>query len=63
MADQRKPRKKAPKRTYIPRTNAVCITVYSPQGKPVPRSVLDKAEQAVLDIALENGLLISLAEV
>lgn len=63
MAEQRKPRKKTPRRTYVHRTNAVCVTIYSQDGRPVPRSVLDEATQSILDIAIKNNLLISLAEV
>lgn len=62
MAEQ-KARKKAPKRTYIHRPNSVCVTIYSPDGKPVPRSVLNEAAQSVTEIAFKHNLLIGLAEV
>lgn len=52
-----------PKKTYIHRPNAVCITIHSQDGSAVPRSVLDEAADAVTEIALRNRLLINLAEV
>lgn len=55
----KKPRKRP---TYIPRPNAVCITIHSQDGAPVPRRILDEAARRVTDLALENGLLINLAE-
>lgn len=54
--------KKPRKRTYIQRPNAVCITIHSQDGSPVPRRVLDEAAHRVTNLALENGLLINLAE-
>lgn len=56
---QRKPR---PKRTYVHRPNALCITIYSQDGQPVPRAVLDEAAEAVTEIALKHRLLIGLAD-
>jgi hypothetical protein len=55
-------KRKSVKRTYIPRPNAVHVTVYSPDGRPVPKSVLNQAAEAVTDVALANGLLVGLAE-
>lgn len=55
-------RKKAPKRTYTHKRNAVCITIHSQDGSAVPRSVLNEAAESVTQIALKNGLLINLAE-
>lgn len=52
-----------PRRTYVHRPNAVCITVHSMDGSPVPRSVLNEAAEAVTDIAIKNNCLINLAEV
>ena len=62
MAEQKKARRKAPRRTYVHHQNAIHITVYSPDGKPVPRSVLNEAAQSVQEVALANNLLIGLAE-
>lgn len=61
MTEVKKSRKPQ-KRTYVHRPNAVCITVHSPDGSPVPRSVLNEAADAVTQIALANGLLINLAD-
>jgi hypothetical protein len=58
----KKPRRKPQRRTYVPRPNAVHITIYSQDGRPVPKSVLNEAAQSVTNIALENNLLIGLAE-
>ena len=60
MADKK--RNSKPRRTYVPRPNAIHVTVYSPDGRPVPKSVLNKAADAVTQVALDNGLLVGLAE-
>lgn len=65
MAEKTKQRKRGngrPRRTYINRPNAVCITIHSQDGSAVPRGVLNEAAEAVTDIALRNGLLINLAD-
>jgi hypothetical protein len=62
QATKKRNRKRPPRRTYINRPNAVCITVHSQDGSPVPRSVLNEATSAVTNIALEHGLLINLAD-
>lgn len=62
MSTQKKPRRKPPRRTYVHRPHAVHITIYSQDGSPVPKSVLNEAAQAVTDVALKNNLLIGLAE-
>lgn len=51
---QRKPRSRG--RTYVPRPNATHITIYSPDGKPVPQSVLNEAE--AVRGALERALIL-----
>jgi hypothetical protein len=43
------------------RQNAVHITVYDPQGAPVPDAVLNEAAAAVLDVAKKNNLVIATA--
>lgn len=58
---KRKP-KRQQKRTYVSRSNAVHITIYSQDGKPVPTAVLNEAAQAVTDLALSHRLLVGLAE-
>jgi len=50
------------KRTYVHRPNAVCITIHSQDGSPVPRSVLSEASDAVWEIAQKYNLLINLAD-
>lgn len=63
MAEEKKKgRRKQPKRTYVHRPNAVHITVYSVDGQPVPKKVLEEAATAVQDVAFRNNLLIGLAE-
>jgi hypothetical protein len=62
MTDKKPRRKNRPRRTYINRPNAVCITIHSQDGSPVPRSVLNEAAEKVTNLALEHGLLINLAD-
>lgn len=65
MAEKQRSRSKRgrpPVRRYIHRPNAVCITIHSQDGSPVPKSVLNEAAEAVTNIALANGLLINLAD-
>lgn len=63
MAEQKKARKKQqPRRTYVHRSNAMHITIYSQNGAPVPRKVLEEAAESVTNIALKHQLLIGLAE-
>lgn len=62
MADERKPRKRTNKRTYVARPNAIHVTLYSQDGSPVPKSVLNEAAESITDIAFKNNLLIGLAE-
>lgn len=65
MSDQKqKQRKGRPrtKRTYIHRPNAVCVTIHSQDGSPVPRSVLNEATSAIWHIAHNNNLLINIAD-
>lgn len=66
MSTEVKPRgnrgRRSAKRPYVHRTNAVHITIYSQDGSPVPKVVLEEAAQSVTDIALKHGLLIALAD-
>lgn len=62
MTEAKKSGRKPQKRGYIHRPNAVCITIHSQDGSPVPRSVLNEAAESVTQIALDNHLLINLAE-
>lgn len=64
MAEQKKARKRGkPKRTYVHRPNAVCITIHSMDGSQVPREVLEAAADSIMDIAMQHNCLINLAEV
>lgn len=54
----RKPRKKG---GYVPRSNAVHITLYDPQGKPLKPEVVEEIEKIVTEQALANKLLVGLA--
>lgn len=60
MSESKK-RSKGIKQTYQHRTNAICITLYSPFGDTIPAEVRHQAEQAILEIALPNELLINIA--
>lgn len=57
-----KNRKKTPRRTYVSRPNAIHLTIYSPYGDAVPKAILNEAAEALTQIALDNGLLIGIAE-
>jgi hypothetical protein len=46
----------------VGRSNAVHVTLYSPDGKPVPKAVLNQAADAVTEIAVANRLLVGLAD-
>jgi hypothetical protein len=60
--DGRKPRRKPRKKNgYVPRTNAVHITLYDPLGKPLKPEVAEGAAEAVTQYALDNKLLVGLA--
>jgi hypothetical protein len=56
---RRRPRQK---RTYIHRPNALCVTVHSQDGSPIPNGVRNEIAEAVTNIALAHGLLINLAD-
>ena len=62
MSEAKPKRKRQPKRTYVQRSNAVHITIYSQDGRPVPAEVLNEAAEAVTDLALSHRLLVGLAE-
>jgi hypothetical protein len=65
MTEAKKTRAKRPRqqpKTYIHRPGAVCITIHSQDGSPVPRSVLNEASDAVWEVAQKNNLLINLAD-
>lgn len=55
---KRRPRKKM---TYQHHKSAVSISVYDPTGETIPPDVRALLEQSVLDVALANKLLISIA--
>ena len=55
---RRRPRAK---QTYQHHKNAVCVTVYDPNGETIPVEVREKIEQSVFDVALANKLFISIA--
>lgn len=60
MVEKKRPRPRR-KQTYVHRMNAVHLTVYSPDGGTIPAEVRKQAEQAVTDVALQNGLLVGIA--
>lgn len=61
MSDNKRRRPRS-KKGYVHRPNALCVTVHSIDGSPVPRSVLAEAAAAVEEVATRYGLLINLAE-
>lgn len=58
-----KKRSRKPRRTYVHRSNALCITLHSPDGSSVPKQVFEEAVEAVSNIAVQNRLVVNLAEV
>lgn len=61
MTEKQKSRKKQ-KKVYVHRPNSVCVTLHSPDGRPVPREVLDEAASSIEHIAIKHNLLINVAE-
>ena len=57
-----KKRPRAKKRTYVHRPNAMCFTVYSQDGSPVPRHVLDEVNDSIIEIARHYNLLVGIAD-
>lgn len=55
---KRRPRRK---QTYQHHKSAVCISVYDPTGDELSLPVRELLENSVLDVALANKLLISIA--
>lgn len=55
---KRRPRRK---QVYQHHKNAVSISVYDPTGATIPAEARAELEQSVLDAALKNKLLISIA--
>lgn len=55
MGESRKGKK------YIPQTNAVCITVYQPQGGMIPAEVTAACVNAIQAIVTEHRLLVGVA--
>lgn len=59
MNDQQKPRRgrrgRKPQYKYHP--FATSVTVYSPDGSPVPLEVLEQVEVYIAAVALQNNLL------
>lgn len=49
------------KKTYVPRTNAVCVTVYHPNGDTIPAEVATACVDAIQALVHEHRLLIGIA--
>jgi hypothetical protein len=56
-----KTRPKRRRQTYVPRQNAVHVTLYHPHGEALPKGVAQQAQDALLRLAMDNGLLIGVA--
>lgn len=64
MSEQKKqPRKRNKPRKYVHKPNAVCVTIHSVDGSPVPRAVLNAAADSITQIATDYNCLVNLAEV
>lgn len=55
MGDRKK------KREYVPRTNAVCISIYQPEGGDIPIDVVQACLDSIQGMVNENRLLVSVA--
>lgn len=58
MSDQKKPRRnrrRKPQYKHYP--GATSVTVYSPDGSPVPADVLTEVEAYIASVALQHKLL------
>ncbi len=60
MSEHDKPTRRN-KRGYMPRTNAVCITIYQPQGENVHPDIIQACTEAIEQIAHDHNLLIGVA--
>ena len=56
--ERKKPRKK---RGYVPRSNAIHVTLYDPSGRPLKPEIAEQAANTLTQFALDNKLLIGLA--
>jgi hypothetical protein len=50
--------RKKKQKTYVPRTNAISVTVYHPQGEIIPADVASQCVDAVRDVVDQNRLFI-----
>jgi len=58
VSDQKRPRRRRQRKPqYKHHPFATCVTVYSPDGSPVPASVLEQVEVYIASVALQNNLL------
>jgi hypothetical protein len=60
MTEDKKKRRRVPQ-TYKHHAGAFCISVYDPQGQPIPGSVRKQVEDAVHEIVMANKLLHGIA--
>ncbi len=49
------------KNDYVVKNNAVCITVYHPQGDSIPAEIRESCLDAIQEIVDSNRLLINVA--
>jgi hypothetical protein len=60
--EAKKPRRKPRKKNgYVSRSNAIHITLYDPNGRPLKPEVADEAAETITQYALDNKLLVGLA--
>ena len=60
MSEKKKNRQRRPRRPQYKRHPfATHVTVYSPDGSPVPVTVLEQVEVYIAAVALQNNLLTS----
>ena len=54
----KKPKRKA-QNDYEQRSQAVCVVVYNPEGRPMPDSIANEIVDAACEIAVRDGFLVS----
>lgn len=58
--DKKAKRHNRKEQAYKNRSQAVCVVAFNPEGRPVPDGLANEIADAVSDIAVREGLLVSL---
>lgn len=60
MSKDKKAKRGRKEQPYKGRSQAVCVVAFNPEGRPVPDGLANEIADAVSDIAVREGLLVSL---